>query len=644
MTTSSERILTSPEETKLVDAGTYKKMDPRLQRIVAHHRRGMPSPATASSEPGEVAVIAKITNLKKWEHLSEVRIGATLTGKAPDGTWLVTARLPVDRIEYVRQKSFVRSLKGPHLLQPMLDATIEETQAHPDLLPFGNKTAGGRDTVVGIVDFGMDFVHKNFRNPGGSTRLLSIWHQGAVTSPRSPCGYGTEYTQDQINEALEQSDPYGALGYEPDRDTRFRRGTHGTHVADIAAGNGRGSQMPGLAPRADIVFVDISDADILPFTGPGVVGSSFGDSVRLVEAIQYIFDEAGNRPCAINVSLGTNGGPHDGSTLVEEAIDLIVRAAPNREVVIAASNSFADGIHAAGNVAENDHVDLIWEVSPEDYTHNELEIWYSGQDRLGVELITPSGESLGKISPGSNRVFQPDNRPLIFVANRLADPNNGDNMVGIFLEGWRPQSPDLLAGRWIVRLHGLEVRHGSFHAWIERDDRVPSRFVPPHNNTHTIGSISCGHETIVVGSYDAHKPSLPLSYFSSAGPTRDGREKPEISAPGHDVFAAHSRSLTETVRKSGTSMAAPVVTGIAALMMGQARAQGVSLSGQQIRDILAQTAKRDPTTGNIWHDRLGHGRVSASQALAAVMALTTGNPPKNTRKRSSKGSSTAARP
>ena len=315
MTTSSTDPLASLEGTELVDADTYTAMDPRLQRIVALWRRGISTPATASSEPGEAAVIAKVTDLAKWEQLSEVRVGATLSANTRGGTWLVTARLPVGRIENVRRQPFVSSLKGAQLLQPALKATIEETRARPDLLPAGNETEGGRDTVVGIIDYGMDFVHRNFRHPGGSTRLLSIWHQGGQAGPRSPFGYGREYTKDEINQALEQVDPYEALGYGTAWDKDFPRGAHGTHVADIAAGNGRGSQMPGLAPRADIVFVDVSHADI-PFAGPGVVGSSFGDSVRLVEAIQYIFDKAGNRPCAINVSLGTNGGPHDGSTLV----------------------------------------------------------------------------------------------------------------------------------------------------------------------------------------------------------------------------------------------------------------------------------------------------------------------------------------
>lgn len=614
---------------------TYATMDPRLQCIVARRRSGIRTEASASIEQDEVAIIAKVSDLKRWEQLSEVRVGATLGGKAPDGTYLVTGRIPVTRIEGIRQQPFVKSLKGSQILQPILDKTIEETAARPDLLPAGHQTEGGDGAIVGIIDYGMDFAHQNFRNAGGGTRLLSIWHQAGPSSPVSPFGYGREFSRDLINQALEQTNPYAALGYGPAPDNPFQIGTHGTHVADIAAGNGRGSQIPGVAPNADLIFVDASHADI-PFGGPQAVGSSFGDSVRLLEAIQYILDKAGGRPCAINISLGTNGGPHDGTTLVEEGIDRLLSQAPNRAVVIAASNSFDDGIHAAGTVAENDHVDLVWRVPAGDVSHNEMEIWYPGSDRFAVELIAPGGGSVGTVSPGSNGTLSADGQVLIFVANRLNDPNNADNMIGIFLDETLP------AGQWVVRLHGLTIHDGSFHAWIERDNMFPSQFAPLHDNSHTIGSISCGQLAVVVGSYDAHKLALPISFFSSAGPTRDGRQKPEVSAPGHAVFAAHSRTRTGVTRKSGTSMAAPAVTGIIALMLAQASRLGISLSINQIRDILIGTARRIPPPGNAWDAQYGNGRVSAVAAVAEVMQLAeTSATARRPRKRKAKAKAAA---
>lgn len=601
------------DSASLVATKAYRQMDPRLQRVVARRQRGILEFSTASTEADEVAVIAKVSDIHAWENLSEVRIGTTL-GAETDGTQIVTARIPVQRIEHLRQQDFVVSLKAAQRLQPTLDATTLETQARSELLPAGNLSQGGTNIVVGIVDYGCDFGHHNFRSAGGATRLRAIWDQNGPTRADSPFGYGRVYNRDLINAALQQPNPYLALGYAPAVDNIFQRGTHGTHVMDIAAGNGHGSNTPGLAPQADLVFVDVSHAD-LSATGSAVVGQSFGDSTRLLEALKFIFDQAGERPCVINVSLGTNGGPHDGTTLVEEGIDRLLQQAPNRAVVIAAGNAFDDGIHAAGTLAAGGTADINWEIPANDFSHNELEIWYGAEDRFAVELIAPGGQSVGIVEPGQNGELVIDGQVIIFIGNRLTDPNNNDNMIGVFLEQGLP------SGQWIVRLHGRTVVHGAFHAWIERDNSNPSMFSPPHDNSHTIGSISCGQQTIVVGSYDAHKVSTPLSFFSGAGPTRDGREKPEISAPGHAVLAAHSRTETGVVRKSGTSMAAPAVAGIVALVLAQAQAQGLSLSSAQIRDIIFGTTRRTPPAGTNWHAQYGQGRIDASAALAQVIAL-----------------------
>jgi subtilisin family serine protease len=590
-------------------------MDPHLQKIVARVRRGIRKVPTSSTGENEVAVIAKVTDVSAWEGLSEVRVGAEIGSASDDGTTLVTARIPVTRVESVRQKRFVKSLKATRRLRPNLAKTTKETGARLDLLPSGNRTDGGRGAIVGIADFGFDFAHLNLRNSDGSTRALLIWDQGGQPGPNSPFGFGKLHKQTDIDAALKKSDPYQALGYGPPPDSVFQIGTHGTHVSDIAAGNGLGSKVPGVAPNADIIFVEVSASDI-PFSGSEAVGKSFGDSVQLLEAIQFIFDQAANRPCSINVSLGTNGGPHDGSTLVEQGIDRLIRQAPNRAVTIAASNSFSDGIHATGNVPANGTFDLIWQIPSTDSTSNELEIWYSGSDRFAVEVLAPNGNSMVRVEPGETKGLKSDNRIVLLAANRLKDPNNGDNTIGIFLESGLP------LGAWTIRLHGVSVQGGSFHAWIERDDEGQSNFAPPLDNSHTLGSISCGHETVVVGSYDAHKTTVPLSFFSSSGPTRDGRQKPEVSAPGHDVLAAHSRTKTGVTRKSGTSMAAPAVTGIIALMLAEASKRGVSLNATQIRNTLMQTARKNPPAGAIFDLRYGNGRISAKAAVAAVMALS----------------------
>ncbi|MEY8828672.1 S8 family serine peptidase [Sedimentitalea sp. XS_ASV28] len=601
--------------TEFTVTDTETSMDPHLQWAVSNRKRGFLRSATASSAPSEISVIAKVRNAVKWHGLSEVRNPMTIASQdAEDETTIVTGRVPLDRIEFIRELDFVESLKAAQPVQLTLAAGIAETSARPDLLPPDTLANGGEGVVVGVIDYGCDYAHRNFRDGAGRTRIEAIWHQAGARIPTSTAvSYGREYTAAEINAALALADPYAALGYAPDLDTPNSVGTHGTHVMDIAAGNGFGSGVAGFAPNATLIFVDVSHADI-PFSGPSVVETSFGDSVMLLEAVQYIFDKAGDRPCVVNISLGTNGGPHDGSTLVEDGIDRLLSEAPNRAVTIAASNSHKDGIHAAGQIAQDGFIDLIWRVPTNDFSHNELDVWYPGSDAFDVELIDPSGNSLGTIPAGSNgQLLDAAGNVEIFAANRLRDPNNGDNQIGIFLED------TVASGAWTVRLLGRSVTDGNFHAWIERDNAAPSSFAPPHDNSHTIGSISCGRNTIVVGSYDAHKSEKPISWFSSEGPTRDGRRKPEVSAPGHAVEAAHSRTRTGVVSKSGTSMAAPAMAGIISLIFAEARKQGTDLTITELHDVIAASVNSSPPTpSGGWDARYGRGRIDAAKAIGEI--------------------------
>ncbi|NJM70966.1 MAG: S8 family peptidase [Scytonema sp. RU_4_4] len=589
----------------------FTDIDPRIQLHLDRRARGLVPPATASTAKGEIAVIAKVSDLTSWLSRSEVFAGANL-GNTLDGAYIVTARVPLNRVEILRQLPYVQSLKASQILKPALKSTIEEIKARVDLLPPLTQGQQGEGVVVGIIDYGCDFVHQNFRNPDGSTRILALWDQTVLSGTSSHLGYGRVYTQTEINAALQTVDPYTSLGHDPGR------ASHGTHVMDIACGNGGGSSVPGVAPQADIIFVQISASDI-PWQGSDVVSSNFGGSVQLLEAIQFIFEQAGTRPCTINISLGTNGGSHDGTSLVEQGIDAVVTAQPNRAVVIAASNSYEDGIHASGQVMQGNFIDLIWQIGQFDFTHNELEIWYSKDDQLKLELIEQDDRSIGEVNLGASaRILNQANELLFFVAHRQGDPNNGDNTIGIFMN--TESMPSSLPPKIKLRLHGITINDGQFHAWIERDDNGQSSFAPPHDNSHTLGSISCGKQSIVVGSYDAHTSGQPLSWFSSAGPTRDGRQKPEISAPGHNVLAANSSTRIGVTRMSGTSMAAPAVTGVVALILAEARSLNKDLTVDQIRDILAKTPGLSPPN-TAWNDRYGMGRVDASASVQKVRDL-----------------------
>jgi subtilisin family serine protease len=570
--------------------GNLGAMDPKLHQAILLRQSGVSKFATSSTGEDEIAVIASVSDSNAWINLTEVRLPNAIV-KIDSGETIMTGRIPIKRIEYIRSLPFVKSLKAARKLSAAMKKTVQDIGAD-NFLPEGRSLEGGEGTLIGIIDFGCDYAHKNFLTDIGHTRITEFWDQTAVDNIGN-VSYGRLYDASEINNALKSNDPYSALSY------NLEINAHGTHVMDIAAGNGKGSGTPGVAPGADIIFVQPSSSDI-PYQGPKTIDRSFGDSVNLLDAIRYIFSQAGEKPCVINISLGTNGGPHDGSTLVEKAIDGLLTEKDNRAVVIAASNSYEDGIHASSEIAPGEYIDLIWRTH--NLTESEMDIWYPADGRLDVEIIDPYNKNLGKISPmEAGEVIDHKNELQAVVSNRLSDPNNNDNVIGIWLR-------DQNVGKWCIRLTNTGIAPVIFHAWIEREDRGQSKFVGIPNNTHTLGSISCGYKSITVGAYDATTPGSPIAWFSSSGPTRDGREKPEISAPGNNVFAAASKSTNGKTLKSGTSMAAPAVTGVIALIFSTILTIGESLSIDELREIIKRMGRVEPPI-NIWDARFGFGRI-----------------------------------
>ena len=558
-------------------------LDPHLQELILAQRAGeVPDSSIVTDVNGvfRVDVIAKLRNPE--EEVPGFQVVSTIGD-------IVTGSVALPDIERVRRHDNVRSLKAATRVQPMLDASVPEVRcdaatlrnAFPDI----DQGIDGRGVIVGIVDIGCDFAHRSFLD-GSSSRILSLWDQRERNAteqrpvrPTAPSpagfGYGREFTQARLNDALAKSDPYADIDYE------LAAAAHGTHVMDIAAGNGQNGQ-PGVAPRASLIFVHVDIDDVAD-------SESLGNSRRLLEAVEYIFRKAGSTPVVVNLSLGTHGGPKDGSTLVEQALDRQLETA-GRATVIAAGNSFNLRSHAQGTVQPGQPVTLSWEIIPFDRTPNELEVWYDFADgsSLEVTLTAPNGTSLGPVPVGETHVIRNQNGMRVGrVIHRRRDPNNGDRQIDILLQ------PSLSSGSWKVRLEARGSQPVPFHAWIERDDFGQSTFTAQQESrTHTLGSISCGRRTIAVGSYDPRDPQRRLSGFSASGPTRDGRAKPDVSAPGQDIVAARARG--GTTQKQGTSMAAPHVTGLVALML---QVNG-ALSAQKILDALksfgtAQPARRD---------------------------------------------------
>jgi subtilisin family serine protease len=551
---------------------------------------------------------------------------------------IATCRIRARDVIAIRARPDVVSFKAPRLLSPGFEPAFPPLDPVGPALPSTCATdlrrgpalaLTGAGVVVASVDWGVDVDSAAFRwtddsaeaggdHEAGATRFLSFWDQrDQAVGPRSePYGYGAVHDREEIDRALQSPRPYEYLGYHPAIADPKGTGSHGTHVLDIAAGNGQAGGPAGIAPGADLIFVHMADRN----TG-GL--ANFGDSVRLLEAVDFISRTAGPRPCVINISAGRVCGPKDSTTLVERALDELLAAMPGRFVVNSAGNYFRWRTHSCGAIAPGEAHVLNFTVDPADITVNELEIWYDGADEFAVRIDPPGYTGGRAVRLGERSDLLIEGRVIGRVYHRKHDPNNGDNHIVGFLD------PVGRAGNWTVTLEARHVSSGRFHAWIERDDSCPgcqARFTRDDSNpVTTIGTITTSHLPLVVGAYDGHDPIRPAAPFTSGGPSRDGRDKPDFAAPGVGVLAARSapvgasRNPGLVVRKSGTSMATPHVAGAVALCF---EATGNRLSAQEIRSLVLDSC--DPITDSELQSRLGRGYLNIARLVADVQqALAT---------------------
>jgi subtilisin family serine protease len=500
---------------------------------------------------------------------------------------------------------------------------------------------GGRDVLIGIIDVqGFDFSHPDFLDKHGKTRFVAIWDQGG--DARNPpdnkqFNYGSEFTQAHLNAAIMGAKTAKVPAYELERQSQRESGSHGTHVASIAAGN------RGVCPNASIaaVLLDLPLKDM-------DARKSFYDSTRLSDAVDYLVALADRMkmPLSVNISLGTNGHAHDPSSAINRWIDAVINE-PGRCVTVAAGNSgqaradttdakdygwIMGQIHTSGQIPKAGlNVELEWVVVGNgvlDISENELEFWYEPQDRFTVQVRPPGMDWLEEIEPGQfieNRQL-PDGS-FISIYNELYHPANGANTISIYLSPGlsQPAVVGVRAGTWLVRLRGKEVRNGHFHAWIERDDpqeigpigpkamwRFPSFFSDKSNvDDSSVSSLACGDRVVSVANLDEVRGLINIS--SSQGPTRDGRFKPDLAAPGTEIIAAKGFSGADDlwVAMTGTSMACPWVTGVIGLML----AVQPTLTAAQVRGILMRTSRPLAGADYTWRKDAGFGIVDPQASI-----------------------------
>lgn len=551
------------------------------------------------SPPGDrVGVLIRAKDVSKIK-LTGAEIG-TISGD------VITARVTLEQLMRIAFLPEVTYIEAAYRLEPKIDKSVPEVGGL--YLHQNEPTALGRGVIAGVVDSGIDYDHLDFRYDGDgdsfeeSSRILFIWDQ---TQPSFGFGvpYGVEYTREDI-----ESDIQMGFDYTKGLVRQHDHQGHGTHVTGIFAGDGSSSDLYiGMAPQAEII----------------VVKTSFF-TTDVVDGVSYIFTKADGlqRPAVVNLSLGGHFGPHDGTSNFERALDNLIE--PGCIIVTSAGNEGNKKIHIGGFLSNKSKRFTFLAQNSLIY----LNFWYSGSDEIEIEITSPSGRKI-KAPKGETAFVQlPDGNVSIDNASAGPNPNNGDNQIVVILDGIEEGT------LWGITLRGK----GRFDGWVGLS--YMGEFLEGDNEM-TISEPGNAHKIITTGAYttkydwesiDGNRyhfsgstPVGTIAPFSSRGPTRDGRQKPDITAPGTAIASALSSNselakiiplvISEThAILAGTSMSAPHVAGTVVLMLEGKR----NLTPQEIANRLKGTARSDAYTGLTPNLTWGFGKLNAAKGFDTI--------------------------
>ncbi|MBN8704809.1 MAG: S8 family peptidase [Bacteroidetes bacterium] len=497
----------------------------------------------------------------------------------------------------------------------------------------------GTGVITLIIDSGIDWSHPDFRNITDQTksRILYLWDQtltkqGAEKTPadRDPTHFGTltygvEYSQSDINNEIDGS----SAGFV--RETDYDG--HGTHVAGTVSGNGYAStsKFKGMAPKSTIVVVK--------------AGNGSFSEINIINALTYArkISETENKPIVVNMSLGGHYGSHDGTGPQETAVNSFCTSGNGRIVVIAGGNDGNNAIHISGTVSPNSSINVTLNVPS--YTANAgssndffvWDGWWNTGSSINISLTSPNGfvHSQAGYTQGSNQ--SSDGSSYIY---NFQDSNYPNGQLRNYIEVYDGNSSyPPASGNWTLTFTNPSATNSFIlNGWLVNKSMPVT--LNSANSISTIGIPGTAANAITVGSfvsrwdwmsqssgsiwYGSPVRADNISDFSSMGPTRDGRMKPELTAPGQAIVSARSVSATYAgysvidnnyVTNQGTSMATPVVSGAIALML-QANP---NLSASQIKDLLTENTISDEYTGVLPNYTFGFGKLNLLSSFAKMV-------------------------
>lgn len=484
------------------------------------------------------------------------KIVENLNGKYVDlGYGYGIAEIPIENLVALATSPEIQYIELPKSLY----ADDYESNRASCITQLNSSEFNGKGVLIGFIDTGIDYTHPAFRNPDGTTRIEYIYDLDEG---------GKVYTKEQINEALKSSDPYSIVN-----STDITG--HGTHVVGIACAGGKiDKQYYGVAPESSIAMVKVSR-------------SRFALSTQIMKGIKFLIDKGKelNMPLAINMSLSTNDGAHNGSSLLEQYIST-VSATERVTIVIAAGNEGEAAHHVGGTLEEVN--DVYFNISS-DESIVVINLYKSILPQLSIELISPYGIGTGEIlvKEGVNEGTIGNSRYSIYLTGPKPFDVSGE--IGIILTGI---NGFVSSGQWKITLRKLNKYDGNFDMWLPISEglNVNTKFLEPvvYN---TLGIPATVKNVISVGSYNYLVDII--SPFSGRGEKYNGQYiKPDIVAPGEGIYSSIPNRAFD--KKTGTSMATPQVTGAAALMMqwGIVNGNDPYLYGERVKYFLILGSKK----------------------------------------------------
>lgn len=488
----------------------------------------------------------------------------------------------------------------------LIESGITQVQREPLSLT-------GRNCIIVFIDTGIDYTNPLFRNPDGSSRILAIWDQTIQTgAPPEGFLYGTEYSREEINRALESEDPYAIV---PSRDEIG----HGSNLAAVAAGSrlGSGLEYLGAAPDADIVVVKLKECkDYLRSFYLVPRGVPAYEESDIMLAVQYGdgFAEVFERPVIFCLGLGTNYGDHAGSSALSRYLSAVA-VKRSRAVVVCGGNEgnaahhYQGNLNNRGNTAENrDAVEIRVGENSDGFL---LELWGNVPDVFTVSVRSPGGETIPAIRLGVRDVITYSfiyERTRIAVAGDLVEPASGEELVLL-----RVQAPT--PGIWTFQVEASgEIHNGEFHMWlpITQFMNAEAFFLKPTPYI-TLTEPAMAADVISVSTYDASNNSFYIS--SGRGYTRTGAIKPDFAAPGVNISVVRGR-------QTGSSLAAAITAGAVAQFMQWAVVDGNNpfVESREVKNYFIRGASRsfDLTYPN---REWGYGRLNVAGIFDALIGV-----------------------